>query len=52
MYFDSNKISQRIKLKINKSVQCPGLELIVYGLADWQLLAKRDGIVQSKYLMG
>lgn len=52
MYFDSNNISQYIKLKINKSAPCPDLELIVYGLADLQLLAKSDGIVGSKYLMG
>lgn len=52
MYFDSNNISWYIKLKINKTAPCPDLELIVYGLADLQLLAKSDGVVGSKYLMG
>lgn len=51
MYFDSNKITQHRKLKINKSAQCPDLELIVQGLAESQLPAKSDGIVGSKYLM-
>lgn len=52
MYFDINKITQCIKLKINKSAQCPAIELMLYGLSDLQLLAKRNGIARSKYFMG
>lgn len=52
MYFDSNKITQCIKLKISKSAQCPVIELMLYGPSDLQLLAKRNGIVAGKYFRG
>lgn len=52
IYFDSNKITQCIKLKINKPAQCPVIRLMLYGPSDLQVLAKRIGIVGSKYFMG